>query len=241
MCTQQVLKDIMEHRGWHAASDLKETLVGKLTTHPVSDAKLKEQASFKEMVLLQDSFSASLGSLRGQDVEASYCCDPLVGLSETEATTSKCVKYLSVEHTIHALGSSIAFLLATSMLYALHGGEAEQSDVGDPKRTTGAEGSSPRRSMLADGNASRLCTCLPSGRKLETALCGRVACRAYTCLRPSGLHPHGVAHHRHAHSVVGYWVPAWSIRALRPTDDKSQDAPTLSVICQTAIGGAERS
>ena len=123
MCTQQVLKDIMEKSGRRAdASDSKETLVGKLTTHLVADAKLKEQAALEKMVLLQDNFSASLESPEDQDVKASIAA-ALQSDSASRGNTSKCGKYLSVEHTIHAWRSSIAFLQAPSMLYALHGGE----------------------------------------------------------------------------------------------------------------------
>ena len=42
--------------------------------------------------------------------------------------------------------------------------------------------------------------------------------------------------------LSGNWVPAWSIRVLKPTDEESQDAPTPSVICQTvkeALNGFE--
>ena len=113
MCTQQVLKDIMEKKGWHADGlDSKETLVGKLTTHLVADAKLKGQASYNEMVLLHDNFSASLDSPEDQehqDVKASIAA-ALQSDSANRGNSSKCGKYLRVEHTIHAWGSSIAFL-----------------------------------------------------------------------------------------------------------------------------------
>ena len=33
--------------------------------------------------------------------------------------------------------------------------------------------------------------------------------------------------------LSGNWVPAWSIRVLKPTNEESQDAPPLSVTCQT--------
>ena len=63
LCTQQVLKDIMDKRSWHAVtSDSKDTLTDKLTTHLLADAKLKAQATLKEIVLLQDNISASLES-----------------------------------------------------------------------------------------------------------------------------------------------------------------------------------
>ena len=87
-----------------------------MTTNLVAAAKLKEQASVKETVLLQDKIAAPLQSDAGN-----------------RSNTSKCGKYLSVEHTLHAWGSSIAFLQAKSMLYSLHGGEAERDHVGDSK------------------------------------------------------------------------------------------------------------
>ena len=33
--------------------------------------------------------------------------------------------------------------------------------------------------------------------------------------------------------LSGNWVPAWSIRVLKPTEEESQDATPPSVICQT--------
>ena len=99
-------------------------------TNLVADAKLKEQASLKEIVLLQDNFSASLESPEDQDLKASIAA-ALQSDTGNRSNTSKCDKYLSVEHTLHAWGSSIAFLQATSMLYALHSGEAERGHVGD--------------------------------------------------------------------------------------------------------------
>ena len=61
----------MHKRSWHAdASDSRETLIDNLTSNLVADAKLKEQASFKEMVL-QDNFFASLESPEDQNVKAS--------------------------------------------------------------------------------------------------------------------------------------------------------------------------
>ena len=72
MCTVHAFNDICHKRGWHAdASDSRETLIDKVTTNLVADAKLKEQASLKEIVLLQDKFSASLESPEDQDVKAS--------------------------------------------------------------------------------------------------------------------------------------------------------------------------
>ena len=121
-CTVHVLKDIMDKRGWRAdASDSKETLIDK-----VADAKLKEQASFKEIVLLRENLSASLESPEGQDVKASVAAG-------NRGNTSKCGKFFSVEHTLHAWGSLVIFLQATSKLYALHSGEAERGRVGDSK------------------------------------------------------------------------------------------------------------
>ena len=40
MCTVHVLKDICPKRGWHAdASDSRETLIDKVTTNLLADAK----------------------------------------------------------------------------------------------------------------------------------------------------------------------------------------------------------
>ena len=46
-------------------------MIDTATTNLVADAKLQEQALFKEIVLLQDNFSASLESPEDQDVKAS--------------------------------------------------------------------------------------------------------------------------------------------------------------------------
>ena len=71
MCTEQVLKDIMDKKGWYGdASDSKKTLVGKLTEP------------------------------RGQDVKVSIAA-VLQSDSVNRCNTSKCGKYLSVEHTTH--------------------------------------------------------------------------------------------------------------------------------------------
>ena len=79
MCTMHLLNDIKDKRSWHAdASKSKETLIDKVTTHLVADAKLKEQASLKEIVLLQDNFSEFTGS----GCEGFDCRGPPVGRGE---------------------------------------------------------------------------------------------------------------------------------------------------------------
>ena len=98
----------------------------------MADAKLEEHASLKEIVLLQDNFSARLESPEDQNVKPSIAT-ALQSHAGNRGNTSKCGKCLSVEHTLHAWGSSIAFLEATSMLYALRSGEAERGHVGDSK------------------------------------------------------------------------------------------------------------
>ena len=70
-----------------------------MLTHLVADAKLNEQASLKEMVLLQDNFSASLESSEDQDVKASIAA-ALQSHSANGSNTWKCGKYLSVEQQL---------------------------------------------------------------------------------------------------------------------------------------------
>ena len=102
MCTVHALKDICHKRGWHAdASDWREILIDTVTTNLVAGAKLKEQASFKEIVLLQDNFSASLESPEDQDVKASIA-EALQSDAGNRGNMSKCGKYLGVEPTLHA-------------------------------------------------------------------------------------------------------------------------------------------
>ena len=102
MRTVHVLKDICHKRGWHAdASAPRETLIDKVTTNHVADAKFKEQASVKEIVLLQDNFSASLEIPWNKEVKASIAA-ALQSDAVNRGNTSKCGEYTSLEHTLHA-------------------------------------------------------------------------------------------------------------------------------------------
>ena len=223
LCTQQVLKDIMDKRGWHAdASDSKETLIDKLTTHLVADAKLKEQASLEELVLLQDNFSASLESPEDQYVKASTAA-ALQSEAVNRGNTSKRGKYLSVEHTLHAWRSSIAFLQATSMLYALHGGEAERGHVGDSKpclKDDWGSGLFISVKHSVDAKASRVFFRLQSGGNLELHFVGELRAAPHGQYAPAGSRRDCLLAVSPTVGMLvplsGNWVPAWSIRVLEP-------------------------
>ena len=157
-----------------------------MTTNLVADANLKEQASLKEIVLLQDNFSACLESPENQDVKASIAAAALQSDAENRGNTSKCGKNLSVERALHAWRSSIVFLQATSMLYALHSGEAERGHVG-VSRPCLKDDLGQRALHLGEAFCRRQgqqsLFPLAEWRKPETALCGRVACRAVRSVR----------------------------------------------------------
>ena len=148
---------------------------------------------------------------------------------------SKCGKYLSVELTLHAWGSSIEFLQATSMLYALHGGEAERGHVGDSKPCLKDDWSSGL--FISEKHSVDAKACLQSGGNLKLHFVGELRAAPNSQYAPAGSCrdcPLTVS------PTVGMliplswnWAPAWSIRVLKPTEEDSQDAPTPSRICQT--------
>ena len=125
------LKDICHKKCWHAdASDSRETLIDKVTTNLVADAKLKEQASLNEIVLLQDNFSASLECPEGQDVKASIAA-ALQSDSLNKATRG-CAASTSEWSTLFRRGDPQS---PSSMPRACctHCSETERGDVGDSR------------------------------------------------------------------------------------------------------------
>ena len=178
-------------------------------------------------MLLQDNFSASLESPEDRDVKASIAAT-LQPEAENRGNTSRCGKYLSAEHTHHAWGSSTAFLQATSMLYALHGGEAERGHLGDSKpclKDDWGSGLFISEKHSVDAKASRVFSRLQSGGYLKLHFVGELRAAPYGQYALAGSSrdcPLTVS------PTVGMliplsvnWVPAWSIRVLKPTDERS--------------------
>ena len=134
VCTVHALRNVCHKRGWHAdASDSRETLIDKVTTKLLRRTPSRRSGlPTMRLCCFQDNFSASLESPEDQNVKASIAA-ALQSDAGNRGNTSRCGKYLSVEHTLHAVGILTRFLAATSMLYALHSGEAERGHVSDSK------------------------------------------------------------------------------------------------------------
>ena len=122
------------------------------------------------------------------------------------------------------------------MLHALHSGKAERDHVGDSKpclKDDCGSGLLFSEKHSVDAKARRVYTRLQKRGNLKLHFVGEL--RAAPCGQypPAGSRrdcPLTVS------STVGIliplsgnWVPAWSIRVLKPTDEESQDAPTPSV------------
>ena len=154
--------------------------------------------------------------------------------------TSKCRKYFSVEHTHHAWRSPIAFLQATSMLCALHSGEAERGHVGDSKPCLSDDWGSGlfiSEKHFVGAKASRVYARLQSGGNLKLYFVGQLRAAPNGQCAPAGSRPDCPLTVSSTVGMLiplsGNWVPAWSVRVLKSTDEESQDASPSSVICQT--------
>ena len=227
VCTVHALKEICHKRGSHAdASDSRETLIDTVRTNLVADAKLEEsRLPSREIVLLQDNFSASLECPEDQDVKASIAA-ALQSDAGNRGNTSKCGQVPQRGAHSSCVGTPQSLSCRPlSMLHALHSGEAERRPQALPQGRLGQRAFHLGEAFCRRQGQQSLCP-LAEWRKPETALCGRVACRALRPVRTSPTVGMLIP-------LSGNWVPAWSIRVLKPTDEESQDAPPPSVICQT--------